>query len=87
MFLNHKIANVTNEPVLEAIALTMIPGIGVKGAVHLLETFGDARAVFDAPLDELTGRAELRPDSHEPSLSARDSPKPKRNSVIAPATV
>lgn len=62
MFLNHKIANVTNEPVLEAIALTMIPGIGVKGAVHLLETFGDARAVFDAPLDELTGRAELRPD-------------------------
>lgn len=62
MFLNHKIANVTNEPVLEAFALTMIPGIGVKGAVHLLETFGDARAVFDAPLDELTGRAELRPD-------------------------
>ena len=45
MFLNHKIANVTNEPVLEAIALTMIPGIGVKGAVHLLETFGDARAM------------------------------------------
>lgn len=47
---------------LESVALSMTPGIGVKGAVHLLETFGDARAVFDASPDELTGRAELRPD-------------------------
>lgn len=54
--------NFESDIVLEAIALSMIPGIGVKGAVHLLETFGDARAVFGASFDELTGRAELRPD-------------------------
>ncbi len=54
--------NYESDTALESIALLMIPGIGVKGAVHLLETFGDARAVFDASFDELTGRAELRPD-------------------------
>lgn len=48
-----------NEP-LEAIALQLTPGIGVKGAVHLLETFGDARSIFAASLDELVERAELR---------------------------
>ena len=47
---------------LAAIALRMTPGIGIKGAVHLLELFGDAQAVFDASFEELTGRAELRPD-------------------------
>lgn len=52
----------SNEQALEAIALSMTQGIGIKGAVHLLEVFGDARAVFDASFDELTGRAELRPD-------------------------
>ena len=40
----------------------MIPGIGIKGAVHLLELFGDARSIFAASVDELVGRAELRPD-------------------------
>lgn len=48
---------------LAAVALRMTPGIGIKGAVHLLEVFGDAQAVFDASPDELTGRAELRPDA------------------------
>lgn len=52
----------SNERALEAIALSMTQGIGVRGAVHLLEVFGDARAVFDASFDELTGRAELRSD-------------------------
>lgn len=47
---------------LEAIALQMTPGIGVKGAVHLLEVFGDACGVFAASFDELVGRAELRPE-------------------------
>lgn len=47
---------------IEDIALTMTPGIGVKGAVHLLECFGDARHVFAASEEELTGRAELRAD-------------------------
>lgn len=48
--------------ILESIALQMTPGIGIKGAVHLLETFGDARRIFAATEEELTGAAELRPD-------------------------
>lgn len=51
-----------NDSTLAAIALRMTPGIGVRGAAHLLEVFGDARAVFAAPFDELTVRAELRPE-------------------------
>lgn len=33
---------------IEDIALQMTPGIGIKGAVHLLELFGDARSIFAA---------------------------------------
>ena len=51
-----------NDSTLAAIALRMTPGIGVRGAVHLLETFGDAQAVFAASADELAVRAELRPE-------------------------
>lgn len=47
---------------LEDIALTMTPGIGVKGVVHLLESFGDARSIFSASVDELVGEAQLRPE-------------------------
>lgn len=47
---------------IEDIALQMTPGIGFKGTVHLLECFGDARRIFAASQEELTGAAELRPD-------------------------
>ena len=47
---------------IEDIALQMTPGIGPKGAVHLLEQFGDARSVFATTAGELTGKAELRPE-------------------------
>lgn len=47
---------------VDDIALEMTPGIGVKGIVHLLEIFGDARSVFAATVDELVERAELRAD-------------------------
>ncbi|MEG0807766.1 MAG: DNA-processing protein DprA [Alistipes sp.] len=47
---------------IEDIALQMTPGIGVKGAVHLLEIFGDAPRIFAATADELTHFAELRAD-------------------------
>lgn len=47
---------------LADIALTMTPGIGVKGAVHLLEVFHDAQSIFEAGEAELVQRAELRPD-------------------------
>lgn len=48
---------------IEDIALQMTPGIGVKGAVHLLELFGDARSIFAAPQEELVGRAALREET------------------------
>lgn len=47
---------------IDDIALQMTPGIGVKGAAHLLEQFGDARSIFAASADELVERAALRPD-------------------------
>ena len=47
---------------IEDVALTMTPGIGVKGAVHLLETFGDARRIFAASAGELVAEAALRAD-------------------------
>lgn len=47
---------------IEDIALQMTPGIGVKGAVHLLEHFGNAGRIFSATPAELTEQAGLRPD-------------------------
>lgn len=47
---------------IDDIALGMTPGLGVKGIVHLLECFGDARAIFAASPDELVARAALRPE-------------------------
>ena len=47
---------------VEDIALQMTPGLGVKGVVHLLECFGTAAQVFAASEEELTGKAELRPE-------------------------
>lgn len=47
---------------LESIALSFVPQLGVKGAAHLVECFGSARAVYAASCDELIGRAELRSD-------------------------
>ena len=47
---------------IDDIALTLVPGLGVKGVVHLLEVFGTAQAIFAASADELAGRAELRLD-------------------------
>ena len=46
---------------IEDLALTMTQGLGVKGVVHLLEVFGDARSIFAASRAELIHRAELRP--------------------------
>lgn len=47
---------------VEDLALQFTPGIGVKGAVHLLEHFGSAQRIFAATEEELTVEAELRPD-------------------------
>lgn len=47
---------------IEDIALTLTPGIGTKGVVHLLEHFGDSEHIFAASEEELCSRARLRPD-------------------------
>ena len=59
---------------IEDIALQMTPGIGLKGAVHLLEQFGDARSIFAASADELVGDAELRPEAAQQILRRKGFP-------------
>lgn len=56
---------------IEDIALQMTPRIGVKGAAHLIDTFGDARRVFAATEEELIERAELRPAAAQEILRRR----------------
>ncbi len=48
--------------VIEDIALTFVPGLGVRGAAHLLEVFSSAEAVYGAGEAALVEGAELRPD-------------------------
>ncbi|MBR5454472.1 MAG: DNA-processing protein DprA [Rikenellaceae bacterium] len=47
---------------LESIALSFVPGLGARGAVHLLECFGSAEAVYAASEQEIIERADLRQD-------------------------
>lgn len=47
---------------LEDIALTMVPGLGIKGIVHLLECFGSAADIYSRPLRDLVHQARLRED-------------------------
>lgn len=47
---------------LEDIALQITPGIGAKGSVILLNHFGSAARIFAASVDELVGKAGVRPD-------------------------
>jgi DNA processing protein len=54
----------------EWIALNMTPGIGPRAAAKLLERYGSAEAVFDAPRAELE-TLRLRPEAIE-SIVARD---------------
>ncbi|MBR5812291.1 MAG: DNA-protecting protein DprA [Alistipes sp.] len=47
---------------LESIALTFVPHLGVRGAAHLLECFGSARAIYESSAEELSSEAGLRVD-------------------------
>lgn len=47
---------------LESIALSFVPNLGTRGAVHLVECFGSAEAVYAATEEELIVRADLRRD-------------------------
>ena len=61
---------------VEDMALTFVPKLGVRGAVHLLRCFGSAAAIYSASEDELRSRAELRADI------ARDIPWLRRTTPI-----
>ena len=63
---------------IEDIALQMTPGIGVKGAVHLLGVFGSARDIFAAAPDELAGEAGLREEIAR-EIDRRRALPPQRN--------
>ena len=47
---------------LESIALSFVPNLGTRGAVHLVECLGSAEAVYAATEEELIERADLRRD-------------------------
>ena len=47
---------------LESIALSFVPHLGVRGAVHLLECYGDAKTIYQSSAAELVTRANLRED-------------------------
>ena len=47
---------------IKAIALTFVPRLGTRAAVHLLEIFGSAEAVYAASVQDLISQAELRED-------------------------
>ena len=66
------IINTSNMASVDDIALSMIPGLGVRGAVHLLRTFGSSMKIFKASLSELTEQAQLRLDIAK-KIIARDS--------------
>lgn len=46
---------------IEDIALTMTPGLGLGGVIHLLDSFGTAENIFRATAAELTHFASLKP--------------------------
>ncbi len=56
---------------IEDIALTFVPRLGVRGAVHLLRCFGSAAAIYSASEEELRLRAELRDDVARSIASGR----------------
>ena len=48
--------------VIEDIALTFVPQLGVRGVAHLIDVYGSATEIFAASEEDLAERAELRTD-------------------------
>lgn len=66
---------------IEDIALQMTPGIGTKGAAHLLELFGDAQSIFAAAADELTAKAGMRPEAVQQLIRRKGFPPAEKELV------
>lgn len=56
---------------IDDLALTLHPELGCRTAIHLLECFGSAEAVFAASAGELVRRAELKPALARQSVPPR----------------
>ncbi len=74
--------------ILEDIALTLTPGLGVRGAVRLLEVFSSAKKIFSASREELIHFAELNPKIADSivkrvafSAAAKEVEHCRRNSI------
>lgn len=72
------------------IALTLQPQVGPRTAVHLLQCFGSAEAVFNATTAELIENAELRPEiaasivkKQYHGLAEKELKSCKKNGIIA----
>ncbi len=78
--------------IVDDIALTLTPGLGPRGIVHLIEVFGSAERIFAASRAELMQRAELREAVAEAILARvgyapaeREVAYCRRNGIVAVA--
>ena len=73
-----------DEDILDLLRLTMVPGVGPKTCRTLLERFGSARKVLDAPESSLRDMPGVGPKLAEKVARARrdvDTPGPSWTSA------
>ena len=68
---------------IDEIALTMIPEVGTRTAIHLLECFGSAEAVFSASVGELVQKAELRQEIAKIIVRKESHPEAEKELAFA----
>ena len=61
--------------VIEDLALLFVRGLGSRGIVHLIDHFGNAEAIYSAPLHTLINEAGLRKDVAERIVAGEGIPE------------
>lgn len=64
--------------VIEDLALLFVRGLGSRGIVHLIDHFGSAEAIYNAPLSTLINDAKLRKDVAERIVAREGMQEAKR---------
>ena len=64
--------------VIEDLALLFVRGLGSRGIVHLIDHFGSAEAIYNAPLSALINDAKLRKDVAERIVAREGMQEAKR---------